>query len=243
MRERRKPIGPLPGLLTAGALVLAAAAVTVTPARAGGLSEPVVEPVVVAAPDTGADVVDWRGFFVGGQLGYAFGGSDDVGIVPPGTNAGALENQGAFGGVVLGYRWQPRSLVFGIVGEISAADITDSLPAGPVAATTTNTWMASLRLMAGLPFGRTMPYVTLGMATGNIDYRVSGGGIDLDTSFTASGTTGGFGIERDLGGDWSLIGEYRYTEFGSVDLFDALGTRTRATPKYDSVSIAITRRF
>lgn len=220
-------------------IALGAAAMAVAPAEAGGLAAPAPEaPVVV---EIAPDFADFTGFYVGAQLGYAFGGADDVGIDPPGTNAGRLKNQGAFGGIVAGYRWQPRVLVLGIVGELNAADITDSLPSG--AATTTNTWMASLRLMAGIPNGRTLTYATLGVATGGFDYEVNGGGMALDTSFTTTGPTAGIGIERDLGNDWSLIGEYRYTKFGKVDLYDAADVRTRATPKYNSVSIGIARRF
>lgn len=223
------------------ALALGAVAMSVAPAEAGGIAAPAV--TAPAEVETAADYADFTGFYLGAQLGYAFGGDDDVGIDPPGTNSGNLDNQGAFGGIVAGYRWQPRVLVLGIVGEINAADITDSLPSGAVAATTTNTWMASLRLMAGIPNGRTLTYATLGVATGGFDYEVNGGGMALDTSFTTTGPTAGIGIERDLGNDWSLIGEYRYTQFRKVDLYDAADVRTRATPKYNSVSIGIARRF
>src|SRR5437763_12479385 len=67
-------------------------------------------------------VYDWTGFYLGGNIGYAFGGDDKVGLA---SNLGyqiedidKLQLSGIFGGGQIGYDWQAGSAVFGAVADI-----------------------------------------------------------------------------------------------------------------------------
>src|SRR3954470_22852557 len=79
-------------------------------------------------------VYDWTGFYIGGNIGYAFEGQgDDVGISSntgddwpnQKVNFGSLNISGITGGAQIGADWQAGSAVFGIVADVQAADIND----------------------------------------------------------------------------------------------------------------------
>ena len=77
------------------AIILTASALS-APAFAGGLSSPVVEPIVTPAPaPVYMPSTDWSGFYAGGQVGY---GDID-------SNGAGLDGHGWGGGVHAGYRW------------------------------------------------------------------------------------------------------------------------------------------
>ena len=89
-----------------------------------------------------APVFTWTGFYVGVNLGYAFGGSNNVAgfgvVLPPATanHIGPLaggngSGSGILGGLQIGYNWQMGSLVAGLETDIQAAGIRgNSVPAG-----------------------------------------------------------------------------------------------------------------
>jgi outer membrane immunogenic protein len=71
---------------------------------------------------------DWTGVYVGGNIGYAFSGQDDVGIAVSNGNfidSDTLQLSGIFGGAQIGADWQASSAVFGVLADIEAADIKD----------------------------------------------------------------------------------------------------------------------
>ncbi|HHX89110.1 MAG TPA: porin family protein, partial [Paracoccus sp.] len=48
--------------------------------------------------------------------------------------------------------------------------------------------------------------------------------------------------EQQIGNNWSMRGEYSYTQYRGRDLSDGVHT-TRATPDYHSVRFGLNRRF
>src|SRR3954451_10531498 len=76
-------------------------------------------------------VYDWTGFYIGGNIGYAFEGQgDDVGISSSlgsgKINFGSVDISGITGGAQIGADWQAGSAVFGVVADVQAADINDA---------------------------------------------------------------------------------------------------------------------
>ncbi|HXZ16087.1 MAG TPA: TonB-dependent receptor [Roseiarcus sp.] len=94
----------------------------------------------------------------------------------------------------------------------------------------------SLRARGGYAFGRLLPYVTGGLAVGSFntdtqmvgaDPLYAGGMLSGAIPFAASGTksamrvgwTLGAGVEYAINNHWSLLGEWRYTDFGYLGNF------------------------
>lgn len=137
------------------------------------------------------------------------------------------DNTGVEGSVRLGYDMQFGSFVVGAVGELSALDVQDSVtsfsttPAAYVFTRELET-MAALRLRAGFAAGPALYYVTGGAAYAKVDnsFRTTNGA----NSFTervneddADGYQVGAGLEWRLAPNFSVTGEYLYTDLEPGD--------------------------
>ena len=79
------------------------------------------------APVAVAAVYNWTGFYIGGQVGYAWGDNRTTEFVtatglPSGFNQN-YNTDGVVGGVHAGYNWQFGQFVFGLEGDVEGADI------------------------------------------------------------------------------------------------------------------------
>jgi outer membrane immunogenic protein len=183
--------------------IIALAAVGVigaVPALAGGLADPVVEPVVVTPPVIVAPDMDWTGFYVGAQLGYADVSADDI------------DADGALGGLHAGYRRDVGRTVFGAELDVNASDVSSDDDVGELDSLT------RLKFMAGADLGRTLIYGTLGAA--HADTTIAGEG------FSDIGWVAGVGVDYAVNDSWSIGGEALYHRF---DDFDDTGIDVRAT--------------
>jgi outer membrane immunogenic protein len=126
--------------------ILIAAAVALGTASGTQAADLAARPYTKAPPAVAA-VYDWTGFYVGGNVGYGWGGNTDpsLSLVNPG-NAGNvttflttgfpglssgnqfpnLNPDGVFGGLQIGYDRQFGSWVLGVVADIQGADFTAS---------------------------------------------------------------------------------------------------------------------
>ena len=160
----------------------------------------------------------------GGALGQAASGGCDVD--PTGVEAA----------VRLGYDMQFGSFVFGVLGELSGADAEDSVtsfsstPAAYVFKRELET-MAALRLRAGFAAGSGLYYVTAGGAQAKIEnsFRTP----NTANSFTervnedeADGYQLGAGIEWRLAPNFTLTGEYLFTNLQAGDYVVRFGPGT-----------------
>lgn len=153
-----------------------------------------VAPVMAPVP-----VFTWTGFYVGVNLGYSFGGSNNgngFGVVlPPATaqHIGPLaggngSGKGINGGLQAGYNWQMGSLVAGLETDIQLAGIRgNGNPAGAmgignngaaqfVAATSNSRidWFGTLRGRLGFTVAPTfLLYATGGLAYGGVKNSVT----------------------------------------------------------------------
>ena len=152
--------------------------------------------------------------------------------------------QGVIGGAHLGYNEQFDQWVLGLEGSVDGTTLTKNLLVlapnivadpfqysgigGAVAGRVQSGIQGSVRTRAGYAFGRLLPYVTGGVAFGSFNTDVQLFGIDLDgvTPFAASGAksttrvgwTLGAGVEYAVNNRWSLLAEYRYTDFGHLGI-------------------------
>lgn len=199
--------------------LLAVAAFALTPpAFAADLGPTYVEP---AAPI----MWSWSGFYVGAQLGYAWGDFDTVattgGVV---FASGSDDANGFVGGIHIGVNWQVDNIVFGLEGDIEATGIDGHAVDAVfgVESFMDADWQGSLRARLGFAVDNWMPYITAGVAFTDVDFSSGLIGGPYDTwSDTATGWTVGLGVEYAFSPNWSARLEYRYTDFG--DMGTALG--------------------
>ena len=224
-------------ILAAGAAVFAASA-----ANAGGFIAPVteVEPSVVAAPVAAA----WQGAYVGGALGYAFGGDDDIGQEVGGRQIGDL-GTAELGGLNLtlraGYRWQRDRWVIGPELSYMMGDIKDEfdLAGGGTFESKVDNVLA-LKLKTGyLVNPETLVYGIAGWQKGNFTYDNNGNDIDYD----ADGYVVGLGAERRVSDRMSVTAEYEYSNFGETHVEIAPGITSAATPEFSNVKVGLNFKF
>jgi outer membrane immunogenic protein len=192
--------------LVAGCLALGAL-VTAQCAAAADLS---LAPIYKAPPPQAAQPFNWTGFYLGVNGGGGWGHSYW------GGNATGMGLSGAQVGGTAGYNWQYGNAVLGLEGDmdwsgVKGSNTTVGCPAG---CSTSDSWLSTVRGRAGYAFGTVMPYVTGGLAVGDIQASVPGlpGG-----STTNPGWTVGGGLEVALPGNWSAKAEYLHVDLGQLN--------------------------
>jgi outer membrane immunogenic protein len=164
---------------------------------------------------------NWTGYYLGGNIGYSWGGSDTTASLnDPGLPAVARATvnpsfnlNGVIGGGQLGYNWQRGQWVYGIEADLQATDQSGSTGTacaagvcaqsrgGPVIDTLNQrlTWLDTVRGRIGVAFTPT----SLGYLTGGLAYG------DVSTSGGISGTNGatpvaGFFGTRSTNTGWTI---------------------------------------
>lgn len=190
----------LTAFFVAGALVAAQGA------DAADLS---VAPLYKAPPAPVAPVYNWTGFYVGANGGGGWGSSwwqsQTTGIDLSGVQVGGTA----------GYNVQFGNAVLGVEGDLDWSNLkgTSGATLCP-GCTTSDTWLSTLRGRAGYAFGGIMPYVTGGLAVGDI--RATAPGF-AGASTTNAGWTAGAGIEIALPGNWTAKAEYLHVDLGNLN--------------------------
>jgi outer membrane immunogenic protein len=157
-----------------------------------------------------------------------------------GVGSQRLSARGADLGLQAGYEWRlANTFVLGVAGDVSWSDLNGSRTTSGILPIVqlpysinqklSADWLGSLRLRAGVtPLDNLLVYVTGGPALGQFTYSSSftdtlvapfaPGNETESVSFHAVrlGWTLGTGAEWALSRNWSLAGEYRYSQYGSV---------------------------
>jgi len=186
------------GCFAVGALMSAQCAV------AADLS---VAPLYKAPPPAVAPAYNWSGFYLGINGGGGWGHSNWD------TSSDRIGLSGGLVGGTAGYNWQLGNAVLGIEGDIDWANLkgTNSSTLCPAGCSTSDTWLSTVRGRAGYAFGGVLPYLTGGLALGDIRAATPG---FAGASNTSAGWTAGGGIEFGLTGNWSAKAEYLYVDLG-----------------------------
>ncbi len=182
---------------------------------------------------------NWTGFYAGINGGYAWGRSSwsDPAI---GANSGNFITSGGLVGGQVGYNWQTGAVVLGIESDADWMRIKGSTtgPGGVCLADgggqcqTQQSWVGTTRARVGYAFDRWLPYVTGGVAYGNIQVVQPSG----TSSNTNVGWTAGAGVEYAINRNWSAKLEYLHIDLGTATFMGAAsGTPTLAVPVTDEL--------
>ena len=118
-------------------------------------------------------------------------------------------------GGTIGYNWQSAQWVFGLEGDINWTNIEGSTNTlCPAGCRTENSWLATARARVGYAVNRVLPYVTGGLAVGDINASTPGFTGAEDTKI---GWTVGGGLEFVIAGNWTAKAEYLYVDLGKFN--------------------------
>ncbi|MHB8268454.1 outer membrane protein [Bradyrhizobium sp.] len=194
-----------------------------TPNNGGSDFGPLFPPFIVLAPQAAIPTL------IPGQLDVLGGGGRRSGVI---------------GGGQVGYNYQVNQFVLGVEADAQGTGLNGSTASAtrsfgpPILLATVNQtvtvdfgridWMASFRGRAGFAVNQALFYVTGGGAVagigGSTTTVINGPGIAIPAgTFVATnggdttrwGWTVGGGIEWAFNQNWSIAGEYRYTDFGN----------------------------
>jgi outer membrane immunogenic protein len=184
-----------------------------------------VAPLYKAPLPAMAPAYNWSGFYLGINGGGGWGHSNWD------TSSDRIGLSGGLVGGTAGYNWQIGSAVLGLEGDIDWANLkgTSSSTLCPAGCSTSDTWLSTVRGRAGYAFGGVLPYLTGGLAVGDIRAATPG---FAGASNTSAGWTAGGGIEFALPGNWSAKAEYLYVDLGKFNC----GTACNGLPT-DNVSM------
>jgi outer membrane immunogenic protein len=194
----------------------------------------------------------WGGFYVGGFGGYKFASVNqtlDLGstwdtlstterdvVEPEGSRD--LDTSGAELGGLVGYNFQWNRWVFGLEadgGYLWLRDSTErnfdtngSNPVYELDSSFKTRYLFTFAPRVGYTFCKWMPYVTGGLAVGDIDYSQEIINQTLSPHFFEGGSSSetkagwmvGGGLEYALTDHWRLRGQYQYIDLGSTS-FDS----------------------
>jgi|KBSSwiStaDraftv2_1062776.scaffolds.fasta_scaffold71450_3 outer membrane immunogenic protein len=206
-------------------------------------------PYTKAAPL--AAVYNWTGFYIGAQVGGAFGDVNAVSGPFPGAinQAYSYDLSGVVGGGHIGYNWQVSpNWVFGFEGDGEATSVRDSGigTLGFFHETRLN-WLASARARLGYAAGNTLLYVTGGAAFGEVEVTKANppGAVPFAIyTDTLTGWTVGAGVEHMFAPNWTGRLEYRYTDLGETSFQSVLAnSQDYASVKFHAVRAGISYKF
>jgi len=199
------------------------------------------------APAPAPGCFDWSGLYIGGFGGYKFSSVDlnlnlngDWNFFPDaqhrGESAGSgdLDNSGGELGALLGYNWQFGCWVVGVEaagGYLWARDSSDSGPIFTdeepfdfhIRSSFKTNFLFTLAPRFGYAFGNWLPYVTGGLAVGDLDFEQT-----IDPFVSVAPSTGhdkelkagwmvGGGLQYALTTRWSVRVQYQFIDLGSLD--------------------------
>ena len=164
-------------------------------------------PLYKAPPAQVTQAYNWTGFYIGANGGGGWGHSYWD------ANATGMNLSGAQVGGTAGYNWQAGNAVFGLEGDLDWSNLKGSATSAlcPFGCNTSDTWLSTVRGRAGYAFGGVLPYVTGGLAVGDIRAGFPG---FATASTTNAGWTVGGGLEVALPGNWSAKAEYLHVDLG-----------------------------
>jgi outer membrane immunogenic protein len=189
-------------------VLLAAAGLLALTASAGAADLPRrYDPVPQRAPAY-MPVYNWTGFYLGINGGGGWGNSRW-------DSTGDFTLSGGLIGGTIGYNWQFTQWVFGLEGDLDWSGIRGTTTAACVGGCTTrNTWLSTVRGRVGYSVDRFLPFITGGLAIGDIRATQPGfaGATQTDLGWTLGG-----GLEFVIAGNWTAKAEYLYVDLGKFN--------------------------
>lgn len=197
-------------------LLLSTSALIAVAGSAFAADLPYRAPPPVYAPV--APIFTWTGFYLGGQIGYAWG-TDSFTVYGP---ASAFYGQrytpnGVVGGAHVGFDQQFNQFVLGLEGDVEGSGFNKNYGSGFLTLGTHVPVQGSIRARLGFALDRVLLYATGGAAFAGFTNTYSSFlGYDSVSNPRAGWTVGG-GIELAVTDNWSVRAEYRYSDFGTFN--------------------------
>jgi outer membrane immunogenic protein len=162
-------------------------------------------------------VFTWTGFYLGLNGGGGWGRSSW-------DRTGDLDLSGGVIGGTAGFNWQTGQVVLGAEGDVDWSGVSGTTTTRcPAGCTTRNDWLGTVRGRLGYAFDRFLPYVTGGLAAGDIRATTPGFAGATQTNL---GWTVGAGVEVAIAGPWSAKADYLHVELGNFNCGLACGLVT-----------------
>ena len=168
-------------------------------------------------------------FYVGVAGGWGWGRSKQTDDTPFSSGSMSDSVNGGLIGGTWGSNWQFGRVVLGLESDMSYARIKGStvgtdVPSGPCIPPHCEAdlrWLGTTRGRVGYAYDRVLPYVTAGLADGNV--RASEGTGAFPTggsgSKTVWGWAAGAGVEAVVAPRWTVKLEYLYADLGRHGIF------------------------
>ncbi len=172
-------------------------------------------------------IFTWTGFYLGGQVGYAWGTQRANVLLPSGTTIfNSYSAEGVIGGGHVGYNYQVNQWVLGIEGSVDGTSVSKTFIPGTVfpapfpaafgvTYATSSPIQGSIRGRLGVAWDRVLLYATGGVAFAGVEATYTTPFGAATQSATRVGWTVGGGVEYAVTNNWSVYAEYRYSDFGS----------------------------
>ncbi len=163
---------------------------------------------------------DWSGAYVGGHVGYGWGGATndywDPGLLAWATD-GDISYNSLVGGLHIGFQQQFSSLVAGVEADFSLSRYKgdDSMVAGRINEIAINS-MGSLRGRLGVVADKLLIYGTAGLALAQFEKTDLHGGVPANAQW-AGGWVAGGGAEMALDSNWVIRAEYLHTRLNDIE--------------------------
>lgn len=211
--------------------IAAAAAILVASTVASSAADLAVKAPPMVAP---APVWTWTGFYIGAHVGAGWGETESTltgaTFSPPPTTVAFQfpfsqnSRSGFLGGGQIGYNWQAGWAVFGVQGDIAAANIEGTNPCLILLSCTSDSdWLATVSGRLGaVVLDRGLVYVKGGAAWLNTQHSVDFlpiaaaaiPGVNITNKESTSwGWMVGFGTEWQITPNWTAFVEYNYIKF------------------------------
>ena len=193
-------------------LALVSVAALTGTAAAADLARPAPAPYYKAP--VMAPMFSWTGFYIGLNGGGGFGRSTW-------DSRGSFNTSGGVIGGTVGYNYQVGQAVVGVEGDIDWANIRGTTNnACALGCKTSDSWLSTVRGRLGYAADRFMPYITGGVAFGDVKATTPG---FVGASNDRAGWTLGAGLEYAVAQNWSLKAEYLYVDLGKFNCGAACG--------------------
>jgi opacity protein-like surface antigen len=169
----------------------------------------------------------WGGFYLGGNIGGAFGTADNNFSFA----SVSIPLKGVIGGGQIGYNWQTGPIVFGAEADFQGSSMKGSISTPCIAPSCSTTltasysqslpWFGTVRGRLGYAQSGWLLYATGGYAYGEVDTNASATAGALSAQLSRSqinnGWTVGAGAELMLAPRWSAKLEYLYVDLGNAN--------------------------
>jgi len=221
-------------------LAIALCSVMAMSASASAADLPVKAPRQVAAP-----AFSWTGFYIGANVGYAWGDTTGTAFTPPGN----FEISGPLAGGQVGVNYQVNNFVFGIEADYQWASIdgNGALLGGFVDHAEVRRF-GTVRGRLGFAWDRFMLYGTGGWTYGaRLEANTAAPGIVFADNRSLSGWNAGVGLEYAFAPAWSLKLEYLHVNLDERTYFGAFGCAPVAACQLgadiDLIRVGVNYRF